>query len=61
MDVISLIYIPLFNDLQSLLSSIPLSPFLPPNKHPDGHANKYSNSDMDYLNNELNSNAIKAL
>ena len=52
---------PLFNNSQSPLSSVPFSPLLPPNKYPDGHANKYSNSNMDYLNNKLNSNTIKAL
>ena len=52
---------PLFNNLQSPLFSVPLSPLLPPNKHPDGYADEYSNSNIDYLNNKLNSNAIKAL
>ena len=61
MDVISLIYMPLFNNLQSPLSSIPFSPLLPPNKHPNKHADEYFNSDIDYLDNKLNSDAIKAL
>ena len=61
MDIAGLIYVPLSNNLQSPLSSILSSPLLPPNKYPDGHANKYFNSNMDYLNNELNSDAIKAL
>ena len=52
---------PLFNNLQSPLSSISFSPLLPPNKYPDGYADKYSNSDIDYLNNKFNSNTIKAL
>ena len=61
MDIAGLIYIPLFNDLQSPLFSVPFSPLLPPNKYPDGYTDKYSNSNMDYLNNKLNSNAIEAL
>ena len=61
MDVVSLIYVPLFNNLQSFLFSIPPSPFLPPNKRPNRHADEYFNSDMDYFDNELNSDAIKAL
>jgi hypothetical protein len=52
---------PLSNDLQSPLSSAPLSPLLPPNGHPNGHLDKYSNSNIDYLNNMLDSDAIKAL
>ena len=52
---------PLFNNLQSPLSSVPLSPFLPPNRHPNRHPNEYSNNNIDYLNNKLNSDAIKAL
>ena len=52
---------PLSNNLQSPLSSAPFSPLLPPNKHPNGHPNEYSNNDIDYLNNKLNSDAIKAL
>jgi hypothetical protein len=65
MDVASLIYIPLFNNLQSLLFNTPLSPFLPPNRYPNRHPNRhpdeYFNSNMDYFNNKLNSNTIKAL
>jgi len=61
MDVAGLIYVPLFNNLQSPLSSAPLSPLLPPNGHPNGHPDEYSNSNIDYLNNKLNSNAIMAL
>ena len=52
---------PLSNNLQSPLSSAPLSPLLPPNGYPNGHLDKYSNSNIDYLNNKLNSDAIKAL
>ena len=52
---------PLSDNSQSPLSSAPLSPLLPPDRHPDGHPDEYSNNDIDYLNNELNSNAIKAL
>jgi len=48
---------PLFDDLQNPLSNAPLGLPLPPNRHPD----EYSNSDMDYLDNKLNSDAIKAL
>ena len=61
MDVVGLIYMPLFNNLQSFLFSIPFSPLLPPNKYPDGHADKYSNSNIDYLDDKLNSNTIEAL
>ena len=49
---------PLFNNLQRPLSSVPLSPSLPLNKHPNKYANKYFNSDMDYFNNKLNNNTI---
>jgi hypothetical protein len=52
---------PLSNNLQSPLSSTPPSPLLPPNGHPNRHPNGYFNSDMDYLNNKLDSDAIKAL
>ena len=52
---------PLFNNLQSPLSSIFFSPLLPPNEYPDRYTDKYSNSDIDYLNNKLNSNTIEAL
>jgi superoxide dismutase len=52
---------PLSNNLQSPLSSAPLSPLLPSNGYPNRYLDKYSNSDMDYLNNKLNSDAIKAL
>ena len=52
---------PLSNNSQSPLSSTPPSPLLPPNGHPNGHPDEYSNNDMDYLNNKLNSDAIKAL
>ena len=48
---------PLSNNSQRPLSSAPLSP----NRHPNGHLDKYSNSDMDYLNDKLNSDAIKAI
>ena len=52
---------PLSKDSQSPLSNAPLSPLLPLNRHPNGHLDKYSNSNIDYLNNKLNSDAIKAL
>ena len=52
---------PLSKDSQSPLSSAPLSPLLPPNGYPNRRLDKYSNSDIDYLNNKLNSDAIKAL
>ena len=52
---------PLSKDLQSPLSNAPLSPLLPPNRHPNRYLDKYSNSNIDYLNNKLNSDAIKAL
>ena len=52
---------PLSKDSQSPLSNAPLSPLLPPNRYPNRHLDKYSNSDIDYLNNKLNSDAIKAL
>ena len=61
MDVTGLIYMPLPDDSQSPLSSAPFSPLLPPNEYPNGHPDKYSDSDMGYLDNELNSDAIKAL
>ena len=51
---------PLFNNLQSPLFSVPFSPLLPRNKHPNRYADEYSNSDIDYLNNKLNSDTIKA-
>ena len=54
-------YIPLSDNLQSPLSSAPPSYLPPPNGYPNGHPDGYFNSDMDYLNNKLNSNAIKAL
>ena len=60
MDVVNLIHIPLFNDSQSPLSSVPFSPLLPPNEYPDGHANKYFDNNIDYLDNKLNSDTIKA-
>jgi hypothetical protein len=52
---------PLSKDLQSPLSNAPFSPLLPPNRYPNRYLDKYSNSNIDYLNNKLNSNAIKAL
>jgi superoxide dismutase len=52
---------PLSNNSQSPLSSAPLNPLLPPNRHPNGYLDKYSNSNIDYLNNKLNSDTIKAL
>jgi hypothetical protein len=52
---------PLSNNSQSPSSSAPLSPLLPPNRHPNGYLDKYSDSDIDYLNNKLNSDAIEAL
>ena len=60
MDAASGIYMPLSDNSQSPLSSVPPSPLLPPNRHPDGYLNEL-NSNMDYLNDELNSDAIKAL
>jgi len=64
MDVTSGVYMPLSDNLQSPLSSPPPSPLLPfngyYNGHPDGYFDK-PDSDIDDLNNELNSNAIKAL
>jgi len=47
---------PLSNNSQNSLFNAPFSLPLPPNKHPD----KYSNSNIDYLNNKLNSDTIKA-
>jgi len=52
---------PLPDNSQSPLFSAPFSPLLPPNKHPNGHPDEYSDSNIDYLDNELNSDAIKAL
>jgi len=51
---------PLSDDSQSTLSSAPPSPLLPPNGHPDGYLDEL-NSDMDYLDDELDSDAIEAL
>ena len=55
---------PLSDNSQGPLSSAPPSP-LPPNGYlngrPNRYADKYSNSDIDYLNDKLNSDAIKAL
>jgi len=64
MDVTSGVYVPLSDNSQSPLSSPPPSPLLPPDGHYNGHPNGYfdePNSDIDDLNDELNSNAIKAL
>jgi len=64
MDVTSRVYVPLSNNSQSPLSSPPPSPLLPFNGHYNGHPNGYFNepdSDIDDLNNKLDSNAIKAL
>ena len=64
MDTAGRIYMPLSDNTQNPLSSAPPSPLLPPNGHYNRHLNRYFNelnSDMDYLNNELNSDAIKAL
>jgi hypothetical protein len=55
------IHIPLLDDLQSPLSSIPFSPLPPPNKRPNGYADEYSNNNIDYFNDEFNSNTIEAL
>ena len=55
---------PLSNYSQSPLSSAPPRPLLPPDGHDNGHPNEYFNelnSDIDYLNDKLNSDAIKAL
>ena len=61
MDIAGPIYMLLSNNSQKPLFSLPLYPFLPPNRHPNGHANKYFNSDIDYLNDKLNSDTINAL
>jgi len=64
-DIAGKIYIPLSNNSQSPLSSAPLNPLLSfnryPNRYPNRHPNEYSDSNINYLNNKLNSNAIKAL
>ena len=52
---------PLSNNSQSPLSSAPPSPLLPPNRHPNGYPNEYSNNNIDYLDDKLNSDAIKVL
>jgi len=57
MDVAGLIHVPLSDNSQNPLSNAPFGLPLPPNRHPD----EYSDSDMDYLDDELNSDAIKAL
>jgi len=51
---------PLSDDSQSPLSSIPFNSLLLSNGYPNRYLNK-PDSDIDYLNNKLNSNAIKAL
>ena len=56
MDVASGIHVPLSDDSQSPLSSAPPSPLLPPDGHPDE-----LDSDMDYLDDELDSDTIEAL
>jgi len=61
MDTTGLIHLSLFNDLQSLLSSAPFSPLLPPNRYSDGHSDEYSDNDMDYFDDEFNSDAIEVL
>ena len=61
MDVAGLIYMPPPDDSRSPLSSAPFSPLLPPDGHLNVHPDKYSDSDIDYLDNELDSDAIKAL
>ena len=60
MDTASRIHMPLFNNLQSPLFSAPPNSLLPPNRYPNRHPNRYFNSNIDYLNNKLNSDAIKA-
>ena len=60
MDVISGTHVPLFNILHSFLSSVPPSPLLLYNGYSDGYLDEL-NSNMDFLNNELDSDAIKAL
>jgi hypothetical protein len=60
MDVTSKIPVPLSNDLQSLLSSVPPNSLLPSDGYPNRYLNE-PNSDINYLNNELDSNTIEAL
>ena len=60
MDIINRIPMPLFNDLQSPLFSVPPSSPLPSNRYPNRYLDE-PDSDINYLNNELNSDAIKAL
>jgi hypothetical protein len=60
MDITSRIPMSLFNDLQSPLFSVPSSSLLPSNRYFNRYLNK-PDSDIDYLNNKLNSNAIEAL
>ena len=60
MDVTGGIPMPLSDDSQSPLSSVPSSSLLPSNGYPNGYFNELD-SDMDYLNDELNSDAIEAL
>jgi len=52
---------PLSNNSQNPLFSAPLSLSLPPNRHPNEYLDKYPNSNIDYLNDKLNSDTIKAL
>ena len=51
---------PLFNNLQSPLFSVPFSSPLPFNRYSNRYLNK-PNSNIYYFNNKLNSNTIKAL
>ena len=48
---------PLSHDSQSPLFNASPSP----NGYPNGYLDKHSNSDIDYLNDKLDSDAIKAL
>ena len=51
---------PLSDNSQSPLSNVPPSSLLPSNRYPNRYFNKLD-SDIDYLNDKLNSDAIKAL
>ena len=59
MDVTNGIPVPLSDDLQSPLSNILFNSFLLFNKYPNEYFNEHNNN-MDYFDDELNSDTIEA-
>ncbi len=53
--------VPLSDNLQSPLSSAPPNPLLPPNRYPNRYLYGYFDSNIDYLDDKLNSDTIEAL